>query len=154
MKRKKQIMSNINSDFWENLIPSIEIDYFQDWLTMENFLGEFGEPGFSNVTKNIRWPSINPDSPLPIVFTCYRGDDGQLLGIFANYMMEGIQKPFLIIVHPDHQRTGIGSMLADYVVDEFESSNGHDYLFKESWGDAKISESCANWANKYVKKFY
>jgi GNAT superfamily N-acetyltransferase len=147
-------MSSINSDFWENLIPSIEIDYFQDWLTMENLLGELGEPGFTNVTKNIRWPSINPDSPLPFVFTCYRGEEGQLLGIFANYMMEGIQKPFLFIVHPDHQRVGIGTMLADYVVEEFKASNDNYFSYKESWGDAKTSESAANWANKYVKKFY
>jgi GNAT superfamily N-acetyltransferase len=147
-------MNSINNDFWENLTPSLEIDYFKDWLTMENLLGEFGEPGFANVTINLKWPAINPDSPLPFVFTCYRDEEGQLLGIFANYMMEGVQKPFLFIVHPDHQRTGIGTILADYVVEEFKASNGNVFPYKESWGDAKASESAVNWANKYVISVY
>ena len=147
-------MNSVNSDFWENLTPSVEIDYFRDWLTMENLLGEFGEPGFANVTINLKWPTISPDSPLPFVFTCYRGEEGQLLGIFANYMMDGVQKPFLFIVHPDHQRMGIGKMLADYVVEEFKASNNGYFPYKESWGDAKASESAANWGNKYVTNVY
>jgi ribosomal protein S18 acetylase RimI-like enzyme len=145
-------MSNINSDFWENLTPSIEPNFFDDWLVLENLLGEFGEPGFADVTKNIRWPSINPDSPWPIVFTCYRGKDGLLLGISANYMMDGVSKPFYFGVHPDHQRKGIGTLLADHFVNEFKETHGKEFTYKESWGDAETSESAANWANKYVKE--
>lgn len=145
-------MSDINSNFWENLTPSIEPNFFEDWLVLENLLGEFGEPGFADVTKNIRWPSINSDSPIPVVFTCYRGEDGLLLGISANYMMDGVSKPFYFGVHPDHQRKGIGTLLADHFVNQFKETHGKEFTYKESWGDAETSESAANWANKYVKE--
>ena len=138
---------------WTNLTPSIEIDYFADWLTCENILKEFGEPGFSNVVRVLSWPSIS-DSPISIEFTCSRGEDGKLLGIAAHYTMDGIQKPFLFMVHPDHQRTGIGTKLIDHVAAEYASRNGHEYLYEQSWGDVEVSESAANWANKYVPSVY
>ncbi len=145
-------MTNINSIFWQDLSANYEVDYFHDWLSLENFLGELGEPGFANVTKNIRWPTINPDSPLPFVFTCYRGEEGQLLGIFANYTINNAIKPFILIVHPEHQRTGLGTLLADHVVNEYEQTHNEKFPYKESWGDSLASESGANWANKYVKE--
>lgn len=143
-------MSETNNNVWENLLPNIETDYFSDWLALENLLGEFGEPGFENITRTMKWPTIEGGSPLPLVFTCYRGDDGLLLGVFANYMLDGLSKPFVFAVHPDHQRQGIGTLLADHVVNEFKETHGKEFTYKESWGDANTTESAANWANKYV----
>lgn len=146
-------MSNFdNLEKWEDLTPQIEVDYFSDWNNMEMLLGEFGEPGFSNVHINLRWSSINPDTPMVYTFTCYRGGDGLLLGVSSNYMVEGIPRPFMFITHPDHQRTGVGTLLANFVVHQYEEEHGKIFPYSASWGDAKTTESASNWANKYMKQ--
>jgi GNAT superfamily N-acetyltransferase len=147
-------MSEIDDNFWEDLSANYEIDYFHDWLSLENFLGESDKPGFENITRTMRWPKINEGLPLPLTFSCYRGEDGSLLAVFANYMMNDTIKPFILIVHPDHQRTGLGTLLANHVVTEYEITYDRQFPYKESWGDSPASESGANWANKYVRTEY
>ena len=146
-------MSNFDdSEKWEDVSPKIEVDYFFDWHNMELLLGEFGEPGFSNIHHNLKWPSINPDTPMIYTFTCYRGDDGLLLGVSANYMVDEALRPFAFMVHPDHQRTGVGTLLANFVVQQYEEEHGKIFPYTASWGDARTTESASKWVNKYVKE--
>ena len=147
-------MSEIDNALWEDLSANYEIDYFHDWLSLENFLGEFGTPGFENITRTMRWPKINEGQPLPMVISCYRGEDGLLLAVFANYTINDTIKPFILIVHPEHQRTGLGTLLADHVTNQYEQTHNGKFPYKESWGDSLASESGANWANKYVRSAY
>jgi GNAT superfamily N-acetyltransferase len=137
---------------WVDIVSNFEMNYFKDWNMMEVLFGELGEPGFSEKVMALQWPTINPEYLMDYTFTQYRDEDGLLVGVFANYIIDGVLIPFILIVHPDYQRTGIGTLLADFVIHAFEEKYSKTFLFHESWNNLPIvTEQAANWANKYVK---
>ena len=143
-----------NDEQWVDILPITEIDYFQDWLTMESFLGEYGDPGFNQIRyENARFKSIENGEPWPITFTTYRGEDGQLLGMHSFYInKQGMQQPFVFMVHPDHQRKGIGTIITNYIMEQYRERNGHEYPYAANWKNVESTESAANFMNKYAKQ--
>jgi hypothetical protein len=137
---------------WQDISPSTEIDYFADWLTLENLLGEYGEPGFHKRVRVFSWPSINGGQPMPFTFNMLRGDDGLLLGVIVNYMLNGVRKPWIGMTHPDHQRQGVMTRLGNLVVADFEQEYQKQFSFTDSWSDLETTESAANFANKFAKR--
>lgn len=141
---------------WENVSPVIERtqeDFFGEWAALEQKFGELGAPGYSEQVIPVRFFDIfGHNDFVNIRFTLLRGDDGGLLCVHGCYIKEGVQKPFLFNVHPDHQRQGIGTMVADYIIARFESENNKQFTYKESWGsDVIYTPPSANFVNKYVQ---
>ena len=141
----------MSEDNWQDISPSAEFDHFADWLSVENFLGEFGEPGFHKMVRSFIVPSINPGKEMPFNFNMLRNDDGLLVGVVVNYMMNGVRKPWVVMTHPDHQRQGVMTRLASLIVADYEQEYQRPFSFSDSWADAETTESVANFANKFVK---
>ena len=137
---------------WQDISPNAEFDHFADWLTMENLVGEYGEPGFSKMVREFIWPSINPGYAMPFTFNMLRNDDGLLIGLVVNYMMNGVRKPWVVMTHPDHQRQGVMTRLGNFIVADYEQEYQRQFSFSDSWSDAETTESAANFANKFAKK--
>lgn len=134
-----------------NVQPSsVEFDYFGDWLSMETFLGEYGQHGFSKFVREMKYANINPDAPTLLTFNVYRGEDGLLLGVVVNYMDNGTRRPFTAMVHPEHQRKGIMTMMANRIIQEFEDEYQRPFSYVDSWGSVETTESAAAFVNKYA----
>lgn len=142
---------------WENLVPNLEQtqeSFFSTWAFFEGRFGEFGTPGFSKQTLPVRYPSIfGHNDEVNVKFTLYRGEEGQLLCVSGRYFNEAnnIEKPFYLGVHPDYQRQGIATMVADYVIAEIEEENQTKLDYKKSWQNIDLTLASANFANKYVR---
>lgn len=151
-------MINKNTS-WQDLLPTFERteeSFFTTWSFFEGKFGEFGTPGFSEQILPARFPHIfGHNNEINVKTTLYRGEDGQLLCVVARYLNEenNIEKPFIFDVHPDYQRQGIGTKVADYILGQIENEHGADFDYPTSWANIDITLASANFANKYVKKF-
>jgi|688.fasta_scaffold153279_4 GNAT superfamily N-acetyltransferase len=151
-------MINKNTS-WQDLLPTFERteeSFFNTWDFFEGKFGEFGTPGFSEQILPARFPHIfGHNDELNVKVTLYRGEDGQLLCVVARYFNEenNIEKPFIFDVHPDYQRQGIGTKVADYVFEQIKDEAGEDFDYPKSWENIDLTLASANFANKYVKKF-
>lgn len=140
---------------WENVSPSIEQtqeNFFSEWAGIERKFGEFGAPGYSEQTITVRnFAAIFGHSdPVDVRFTLYRGEDGLLLCIHGCYLENGIQKPFVYSVHPDHQRQGIGTTVAQYIIARYEQEFGKPFSYTDSWQNVTYTLPSANFVNKYT----
>jgi len=144
---------------WQDLLPTLERteeSFFTTWSFFEGKFGEFGTPGFSKEVHPARFPHIfGHNNEINVDTFLYRGEDGKLLCVVAIYFNEeqNIYKPFIFDVHPDHQRQGIGTKVADYILEQLENEEGVDFDYTTSWSDTTVTLASANFANKYVKKF-
>ena len=134
---------------WQETISITEIDHFEDWSNIENILGEFGEPGFSQVVYGLQWPSIDPDNIVSVTFTAYRSDDGKLLCAHGCYDKDGVQTPFIFYVHPDHMRMGIGTKMIDFIVKKYLDTRGEHIPYDKNWNGAVVSDAALSFMNKY-----
>jgi GNAT superfamily N-acetyltransferase len=140
---------------WEDVSPGRDDLGFQDWLTWETAFGEFGEPGYSEKVVGIGAAHIfGHTSHVDVRFTLLRNYDGLLVCVHGCYIDNDIQKPFALLVHPDHQRQGIGTMVMDYVRERFEVERGHEFTYEESLRNNEFTTSTAAFANKYIKNIY
>jgi GNAT superfamily N-acetyltransferase len=153
-------MSNENVS-WTGVSSNFEQpdeEYFREWGFFEQKFNEFGDPGFSEQTLPVRFPGIighNDDTD--VRFTLYRGEDGALLFVHGCYLDKNdnnIQKPFIWHCHPDHQRQGLGTMMANYVVERFKKENNTDFNYEKSLTDTIYNTASANFANKFVNNIY
>jgi len=144
-----------NSNSWQDVTAGYEQtqeNFFQEWASFEQKFGEFGSPGFSEQIFPARFPGIfGHNDQVNVRFTLYRAEDGLLLCVHGCYIEDGIQKPFIFNVHPDYQRQGIGTMVADYIIQRYKDENQSDFTYKESWQNVKYTDPSANFANKYAK---
>jgi GNAT superfamily N-acetyltransferase len=146
--------NNENNNVWEDVSPNMEFDHFGDWINLENFLKEYKqEEQFTQNTFNMMHPEIIPGEKVPVTFTSYRGDDGQLLGVHAFFTnKDGVRKPFVLVVHPDHQRQGIGTKIADFIINQYEETHKTEFDYKSIWGDVRTTESAAMFVNKRARQ--
>ena len=148
-------MSNNENYIWQDINgthPDLDLS---DWAVMEHRWGEFGEPGFTQITHPMTAPHMTGvEGPVDATWTFYRGEDGALLGVHARHIVDGAQKPIFIMVHPDHQRQGIGSMIGNYVISKYEEERGEQFAYDAIWGTLPadfITPPIANFINKYAK---
>ena len=141
-------MTDENST-WQESITITEVDHFEDWSNLENVLGEFGEPGFSQVVYGLKWAPIDPDNIVSVTFTAYRSDDGKLLCAHGCYDKDGVQTPFIFYVHPDHMRMGIGTKMADFIVKKYLDTRGEHIPYDKNWNGATVSDAALSFMNKY-----
>lgn len=137
------------NETWQESITIQEVDHFADWSNMEAVLGEFGEPGFSQVVYGLRWALIDPDNVVSCTFTAYRSDDGKILSAQAFYDKNGVHTPFLFYVHPDHMRMGIGTKMIDFIQTQYYETHGEYIQFDKSWNGAAVSDALLSFMNKY-----
>ena len=151
-------MSDNSNRVWQDLIGTHEELSFGDWAAMEHVHGEFGEPGFTQTIRSMTAPHMTgTQGSVEATWTLYRGDNGALLGAHACHIVDGVQKPILLLVHPDHQRQGIGTMMSNYIISKYEEKHGTDFSYDKSWGTMSpsfITAPTANFVNKYVKIVY
>jgi len=159
---------------WEPKVPTEPDNNFNDWLNWENRFGEYGEPGYERLTLPAKVPKVfGSDSPVDLIFTLLRDDDGLLIGVHASYFdTDGIRHPFLMTVHPDHRRKGIATQIALYLEEEFVANEAHKYgmspaefaamprsemaalVVPDIYKDVTVNNAGAGFLNKIVDQFY
>ncbi len=148
-------MSNEEIKNWEDVSGAHPDLKLSDWAVMEDRWGEFGEPGFTQATHPMNFPKLTGvDGFVQAQWTFYRGEDGALLGVHARHIVDGAFKPIFIMVHPDHQRQGIGTKIADYITSKHLEETGTQFPYTETWGSLPadfITLPTANFVNKYAK---
>lgn len=126
-----------------------------NWSDLEGRFSKFGVPGFSQTTMLIRAPHmLGHNLEQDVKVDLYRGNDGQLLCIYISYVENEIVKPFILIVHPDHQRQGIATMVINHSREQYAAEKGHQYNIEEGLiniNDMRPSQAIANWLNKYIE---
>jgi GNAT superfamily N-acetyltransferase len=126
-----------------------------DWNSLETRFIKVGNPGFSQIIMPIKAPHLfkhNLDQDVKV--DLYRGEDGQLLCIYISYVKNGVVKPFMLIVHPEHQRQGIATMVINHSREQFVLEHGHEYNISEGLNDIDdmpLSQAVVNWLNKYIE---
>jgi hypothetical protein len=55
------------------------------------------------------------------------------------------------MTHPDHQRQGVMTRLANLIIADYEEEYQSQFSFSKSWSDLETTESAANFVNKYAK---
>ena len=138
---------------WENLDTNIQDFTFAEWAFLESRFGEFGEPGFSKQTTPATAPHLfGHEDSVDVNIDLYRGEDGLLLCVYGSYIKDGVQKPFMLNVHPDYQNMGIASKVLDYSREEFLNERGYEYDFNEGLLGVKSTAAGAGWAQKYIEQ--
>jgi len=155
-------MSNNNENniwVWDNINPNIgelTISVDDQWNSFVRKFGENGEPGFREIRENMRSVHFfGHDNTVTVVWTTYRDEDGKLLAIHGCWKdSDGEQHPLLLQVHPEHQRKGIGTMMANFTreryMDEYKKDGDPNSVF----APIKTTEAGAAFINKYVNNDY
>jgi GNAT superfamily N-acetyltransferase len=148
-------MSNVNQS-WQEVSSGYEQpeeEYFREWIFFEQKFGEFGTPGFTELIVPARFPDIfGHNDNHDVRFTLYRGEDGLLLFVHGCWINEdNVQKPFIWNAHPEYRRQGIGTMMANYIIERYKTENGEDFPYQESIQNGKkFNAATANFANKFI----
>jgi GNAT superfamily N-acetyltransferase len=150
-----------NQSFLE-IIPSAPDVSETEWESYEKRWGKYGTSGFTRLILAAAIPSIFGHSePVDIIVDLYRGEDGQLLGIYYSQIVEGsmddgtlknTQKPIMIYVHPHHQRKGIGTKMADNAVSKFLENQGYEWDYNLGLKELRATGSGSDFSNKYIQK--
>jgi len=141
---------------WENIEPNVIEDANPNyWNNLVERFG-LGNPGFSETTISMRSPDhFGHINPVNVRWTLYRSEEGELLCAHGNYVDdEGYQKPFILIVNPQHQRKGIGTKMTDFLRERFMNEYGHDMDADITFGNVKATQVGASFINKYVNEDY
>jgi len=149
-------MSNTEENkTWQPIESSRSDLTFADWGMMEDRWGEYGDPGYTQFTLPVSFPHhFGHADKVDVNFTLLRNDDGLLVGVHGCYIDNGVQKPFIFMVHPDHQRKGIGTKMADHLRQQYTEARGHDFTYEESFREIVTTEAMAGLINKYVNGVY
>jgi GNAT superfamily N-acetyltransferase len=143
-----------NNKTWIDLISDfvpLEEHVFKAWSGHENKFGEFGAPGFTKTTNQIRYERHFGHSNLVDgTVYLYRGEDGLLLCVYIYYIKDGQPKPFMLHVHPDYQRQGIATLVINESLKDF----GTEFDYETQVRDLDLTAASANWGNKFIKNVY
>jgi GNAT superfamily N-acetyltransferase len=146
-----------NKKVWNDILPTVETPTFGEWLAMENLFGEFGEPGLTQSVRPVISLSFfgHLDS-VDVKFTIYRGADGELLCVHGKYVdEENLVRPFILMVHPDHQGQGIGTMVVEFLLKEHEEERGYRYTWEETYSKQnRVTPAGATFINKWANSVY
>jgi len=144
------------NEAWSDIVPVVNEELVTTlWNDMVNLFGEIdvNNKGYSQQTKETRsskWGS--PETIKPVRYTLFRDDNGYLICLHAGYIDEtGVQHPWFIITHPNYQRQGYATRLADFITSQREEEINKSFPYKDAWGNIEMTPASAAFANKYAK---
>lgn len=141
---------------WEDISENVPDQNENIWEKLVNLFGISGEPGFSEKMLNATFPNIfGHQNPVPIRWTIYREETGEMVAAHGCYIGEDEeQHPFLLIVHQDHRRKGLGTMMANFAKDRYADERGKEGDGATVFKDVKATVAGAQFLNKYVNAVY
>lgn len=138
------------SPTWSGLLSNTTInedDLLERWFLLEQRWGESGASGITSTESPVTSEStFGHPNPVMVKWYFYRSEGGELLGIYATYTSDGQPRPFMLQVHPDHQRQGIATALVTQSYDEF----GWGYDFGRQLSGLTATEAAASFADKFI----
>jgi len=140
---------------WDDIVPSAGEDITHVWNRLKPKFGH-GPAGFSESTSLVVSSSVfgHSDS-VPVRWTVYRSEDGEVLGIHACYKnAAGQQLPMLLVVSPGHRRKGIGTLMFNFVRGRFLDENGVDGDAEIAFRNTPMNTAAAGMVNKLVREDY
>jgi len=144
------------NETWTDIIPVVSEELVT--TLWDDMIGLFGEidlnnKGYSQQIKNVRskkWSDA--ETSKSVRYTLFRDENGYLICLHASYLdEEGVQRPWFIITHPEHQRQGHATKLADFVINQREAEIGTNFPYQNAWGDIEMTPASTGFANKYAK---
>jgi hypothetical protein len=144
------------NDAWSDIVPLVSEELVATlWDDMVNLFGEIdpNNKGYSQRAKEVRSPKWgNSETIKPVRFTLFRDDNGYLICLHAGYADEtGVQRPWFIITHPNYQRQGYATRLADFIISQREEEIGQGFPYQDAWTNIEMTPASAGFANKYAK---
>jgi|GEM_PF-5587068 len=141
---------------WNDIAPAlvddeVNLDYWNN--VVERYPS--GDPGFSETTVKTQAQRFGHSNVVDVRYTFYRSETGELLAFNMSFINEeGYQKPFGLMVHPDHRRKGIGTLMIDFIRERFMNENGVDMDAEIAFVGQEMTQITANFVNKYVNEDY
>lgn len=145
-------MSTENS--WTDIISVLDDEPIESWNTFKTILGEvdFTAIGYSQQTRIVRAVVFNEGKDeINMRFSLFRNDEGVLICFHASYIVDGLQKPWLLMTNPDYQRQGHGTRLAEYIINQRSEEISDAFPYAQAWGDVTMTAASASFANKFAK---
>lgn len=141
---------------WQNISSNVNNDDPNFWNFLENYFIDYGSVGFSEIRKDIRsFYFFGHSNPVQIRWTIYRSESLELLAVHGCYINEAAhQQPFILMVNPNHQRKGIGTMMTNYARERYIQERGFDMDADITFSNVKATPSGASFINKYVNEDY
>jgi GNAT superfamily N-acetyltransferase len=139
---------------WSDVVPVLDDEPVESWNTFKTVFGEIDLTaiGYSQQPRTIRAAVFNEGKDeINMRFSLFRNDEGVLICVHASYIVDGIQKPYLLLTHPDYQRQGYGTRLAEYVVNQRSEEISDAFPYAQAWGDVTMTSASASFANKFAK---
>lgn len=138
---------------WTDITATLNDEPVETWNSLEAALGavDLEAKGYSNKTTPIRSFVFNEGKDdVNMRFYMFRDDAGALICFCASYIVDGLQKPWLLMTHPDYQRQGYGTRLTDYITNHRAEETAGSFQYAQAWGDVAMTASSAAFANKYA----
>jgi GNAT superfamily N-acetyltransferase len=144
------------NDAWSDIAPIVSEELVATlWDDVVNLFGEvdLSNKGYSQRIKQVRSPKWgNSETIKPVRYTLFRDDNGYLICVHAGYVDEsGVQHPWFIVTHPNYQRQGYATRLADFVISQREEEIKKDFPYQDAWVNIEMTPASAGFANKYAK---
>ena len=144
------------NDAWSDIAPIVSEELVTTlWDDMVNLFGEIdlNNKGYSQRIKEVRSPKWgNSETIKPVRYTLFRDDNGYLICLHAGYVDENdVQRPWFIITHPNYQRQGYATRLADFIISQREEEIGQGFPYQDAWTNIEMTPASAGFANKYAK---
>lgn len=138
---------------WENISGNVEMSeetFFDQWMSLEQLFGEFGQPGYSEKIITGSGGIFGDGNQVDVRYTLWRNESGKLLCVHGYYIKDGIHIGITFKVHPDHQRQGIGTKMLLHVRDRHERETGETFTYNESLQGATMTAPVAAVINKII----
>ncbi len=144
------------NEIWSDIIPTVSEDLVATlWDDMVSLFGEvdLNNKGYSQQIKEVRSKKWNnAEVPKSVRYTLFRDDNGYLICLHASYLdEEGVQRPWFIITHPEHQRQGHATRLADFVTAQRAEEISGNFPYRDAWTNIEMTPASSAFANKYAK---
>ena len=138
---------------WTDIIATLNDEPVDTWNSFESALHavDLEASGYSQQTRPIKAFVFNEgNDDVDMRFSLFRDAEGVLICFCASYIVDGVQKPWILMTHPDHQRQGHGTRLAEYITNQRAEEISDVFPFAQAWGDVTMTASSASFANKYA----
>jgi len=150
-------MTNQNETWvWNDISSNADDENPELWGFFEKYFESYKDMGFTEVSSGISQPAMfGHTDRVNIRWTIYRSETLELLAVHGCYLDDmNEQHPYILMVNPNHQRKGIGTMMANFAKDryaeEFDRIGDAEVIFN----NIKTTPAGASFLNKFGKQEY